>query len=491
MWSREGTEIAFNSNARNGKDMDIYTCDGRNPESVRKLAEVNGHWYPLDWSPDGSRILAMEYISILDSRLHLIDAATGEIERITPKEKIASYRRAVFGADRETIYATTDREGEYVELYEVDLKSGEWKPITRDISWNIRDIAISSDSGVLAFTANEEGYNRFYAYETATQKVRRIEGIPSGLILGLHFARKANKVVFTLETPTKSEDAYSYDLDENRLVRWTDSEMAGLNPAELVEPELIRFKSFDGIEIPAFYFRPEGEGPFPVVVKIHGGPESQARPGFYPYFQYLVKEKGIAVLMPNVRGSDGYGKTYLAMDNGFKREDSVRDIGALLDWVETRPELDSSRVGVYGGSYGGYMVLASLMHFPDRIVAGADYVGISSFISFLENTEEYRRDLRRAEYGDERDPEMRKFFEKISPLYNTDKIKSALFVAHGANDPRVPASETEQIVEAVRSQGQKVWYMLAKNEGHGFVRKNNRDSFYLLLLMFFEHHLTK
>jgi dipeptidyl aminopeptidase/acylaminoacyl peptidase len=265
--------------------------------------------------------------------------------------------------------------------------------------------------------------------------------------------------------------------------------MGGLSKSRLVEPELVRFETFDGREIPAFYYRPAGPGPFPALISIHGGPESQARPSFSSSIQYLVNESGIAVLVPNVRGSSGYGKAYLSLDNGMLREDSVKDIGALLDWIGTRPELDARRVGVTGGSYGGYMVLASLVHFGNRIVAGTDVVGISSFITFLESTAEYRRDLRRVEYGDERDPEMRAHLEKISPLRRAGEIRSALFVAQGANDPRVPAGEAEQIVSAVRAAGQDVWYLLAKNEGHGFRKKENSDLYLQLMVLFFEKHL--
>jgi dipeptidyl aminopeptidase/acylaminoacyl peptidase len=274
-----------------------------------------------------------------------------------------------------------------------------------------------------------------------------------------------------------------------KLERWTESEIGGLPKSRFVEPTLVRFKSFDGLSVPAFYYAAKADGPRPVVVWIHGGPEMQARPELSPLIQYLVTESKISVLVPNVRGSDGYGKSYLLRDNGEKREDSVKDIGALLDWVGTRPELDKKRVAVFGGSYGGYMVLASLTHFPERIVAGVDVVGISNFVTFLNNTSEYRRDLRRAEYGDERDPKMKAFLQRISPTTNVARIKSALFVAQGLNDPRVPASEAEQIVAGVRKTGRDVWYMLAKNEGHGFTKKENRDTFSLLSVMFLEKQL--
>jgi dipeptidyl aminopeptidase/acylaminoacyl peptidase len=236
-------------------------------------------------------------------------------------------------------------------------------------------------------------------------------------------------------------------------------------------------------------YKPPGDGPFPVVVSIHGGPESQARPAFSSTYQLWLRELGVAILVPNVRGSSGYGKTYVGLDNGFKREDSVRDIGKLLDWIGTQPDLDSDRVAVFGGSYGGYMVLASAVHFSDRLSAAVDIVGISSFVTFLENTQDYRRDLRRVEYGDERDPAMRAHLEKISPVNNVEKITVPMFVVQGQNDPRVPVTEAEQIVAALRKQGQMVWYMNALNEGHGYRKKENRDLYQQATVLFFREHL--
>jgi dipeptidyl aminopeptidase/acylaminoacyl peptidase len=256
----------------------------------------------------------------------------------------------------------------------------------------------------------------------------------------------------------------------------------------------VRYETFDAVDgkkrtIPAFYYKPEGDGPFPVVINIHGGPESQALPAFSPNTQYLVREMGIAVLVPNVRGSSGYGKDYLQLDNAVKREDSVRDIGALLDWIAKQPELDADRVGVSGGSYGGYMVLASMIHYDQRIRAGIDVVGISDFRTFLANTEDYRRDLRRAEYGDERVPEVGAYLDAIAPLRNAAKITRPLFVAQGFNDPRVPYTEAEQIVKAVRGNGGQVWYLMFKDEGHGFRKKANADLFGAASVLFWEQHL--
>jgi dipeptidyl aminopeptidase/acylaminoacyl peptidase len=488
LWSNGGAWIAYASNARNKRDFDIWIADGKDPGSALRLNEVQGWWSPLDWSADDKKLLLGEYISVNESVLHVLDVASRTVTRLTPPGPVA-YDEAVFGQDGKTVYVASDREGEFKELYETDVAGKAWRPLTRDIPWDVESLELSADGRTLAFTVNQEGYSALYLLDTRTRKHQAVAGLPKGIVSGLHFARRAPVLGFTLATATSTGDVFTYDLRRRKVTRWTESELGGLARGRMVEPELVRYKSFDGREIPAFYYKPQGQGPFPVLISIHGGPEAQARPTFSSPIQYLVNESGMAVLTPNVRGSAGYGKTYLTLDNGALREDSVKDIGALLDWIATRPELDAKRVGVFGGSYGGYMVLASLVHFGDRIAAGVDVVGISNFVTFLQNTAEYRRDLRRVEYGDESDPEMRATLEKISPLARVNEIRSALFVAQGANDPRVPASEAEQIVAAVRAAGQDVWYMLAKNEGHGFNKKENRDLYLQLMVLFFDKHL--
>jgi dipeptidyl aminopeptidase/acylaminoacyl peptidase len=501
VWSRDGKRFAWASTSRNGRDYDIWLADGGRPESAVLAVEGAGLWSPLAFSGDGKRLLISEYISITHSRLHLAEladpgaqpaaassAGSRRVTTITP-EAPASYRTAVLAPDGKRAYVASDRAGEFVELYEVDLVKGGWRPLTRQIRWNVEDVALSADGRTLAFVVNQGGYGSIHLLDTRSRKIRRLPGLPQGIAYALRFARKAPVLGFTLLGPTSAGDAYTYDLRSWKLTRWTESEMGGLVPARLLAPTLIEYTSFDGRKIPALYYRPARAGPFPVVIKIHGGPEAQAVPYFSPLTQLLAAERGIAVIEPNVRGSDGYGKTYLSLDDGTKREDSVKDIGALLDWVAGQRELDSKRVAVYGGSYGGYMVLASLVKFGPRLVAGICSVGISNFITFLENTADYRRDLRRVEYGDERDPDMRAFLESISPVHHADRIQSALFVAQGANDPRVPIGEAEQIVRAVRRGGQDVWYMLARDEGHGFSKKENRDTSLLLSILFLERHL--
>ena len=489
VWSHDGARIAYTSNARNGKDMDLYLGDGKSKQAEKLLLERKGHWYPIEFSKDGKRLLVGEYISINDSRLYVVDVETKQVKSITPESPRASYRDAALSANGKRVYLATDREGEHVELYSVEIDTGAHKPLSRHIAWNVEELALSPDETTLAFVTNEGGFGVLRLLDTRTGKERAVAQTKKGMVSGLSFAKKSGRLAFSLGSASEPGDAYTLDPRTAKLVRWTESEVGGIPRDRFVSPELVEYPTFDERKIPAFYYRPPGKGPHPVLVWIHGGPEAQSRPNFQPLIQYLVAESKIAVLVPNVRGSDGYGKSYLLLDNGKLRENSVRDIGALLDWVGKRSELDEKRVAVLGGSYGGYMVLASLVHFSERIVAGVDVVGIGNFVTFLENTKDYRRDLRRAEYGDERDPEMRRFLKAISPSENAAKIKSHLFVAHGANDPRVPVSETDAIVAEVKKQGRDVWYMVAKNEGHGFQKKDNRDMFYMLTVLFLEKHL--
>jgi dipeptidyl aminopeptidase/acylaminoacyl peptidase len=501
VFSRDGQRLAWASTARNSRDFDVWLSNGREPATASQIVQGSGQWQPLDFSEDGKSLLIQEEISITDTRLHLADLEHKSLKHLTPGTTPVACRDAVLSRDGRSVYVASDRQGELVSLYELDLAqfAGEgelepskiqWRALAPSIPWNVEEVELSADGRTLAFVINEAGSGRLYLLDTRTRRVSPVAQIPEGSVTGLKFARSAPVLGFSLLSATRTGDAYTYDVRLGKLTRWTDSEMGGLDPSRFRAPQLIQYPSFDGVKIPAFYHRPQGPGPFPVVISIHGGPESQARALFNPLTQYLVSEAGIAVLEPNVRGSDGYGKSYLSLDDGPKRQDSVKDIGALLDWVSSQPELDARRVAVMGGSYGGYMVLASLVQFGERIKAGVDVVGISNFVTFLENTSEYRRDLRRVEYGDERDPAMRKLLLDISPLSHVDKIQSALFVAQGANDPRVPASEAEQIRQAVSRAGHDVWYMLASNEGHGFAKKENRDTLTLLEILFLQKHLT-
>jgi dipeptidyl aminopeptidase/acylaminoacyl peptidase len=358
----------------------------------------------------------------------------------------------------------------------------------------VEDLELSNDGTRLAFRTNEDGIGKLYVLDTRTRQYQPVSGVPVGVLGGLAFHPDNVQLAFSVSSAQSPGDVYVLNAQSNALERWTHSEVGGLNTADFVAPTLIRYETFDKVngkprQIPAFYYKPKGNGKFPVVISIHGGPEGQFTPGFSWFPQYLTNQMGIAMIAPNVRGSTGYGKTYVTLDNGPRREESVQDIGKLLDWIAKQPELDASRVLVYGGSYGGYMTLASLTHFNDRLRGGIDVVGISNWITFLEKTEAYRRDLRRAEYGDERDPKMREYLTKISPVNNAQKITKPLFVIQGLNDPRVPAGESEQMVQAVRKNGGTVWYLAAKDEGHGFRKKSNSDFQTAAMMLFMEQFL--
>jgi dipeptidyl aminopeptidase/acylaminoacyl peptidase len=486
--AKKGTHAYYASNIRNGVDFDVWSVDLASGES-RKVADGSGYTFPIDVSEDGKKLLLRRYRSIRDSELSVLDLATGQTVLLTDPKTPTANPAALFAKDGVTVYVTSDREGEFVKLYSTRPGSQEWKLLSGEVPWNVESMALSADGRSLAFAANEGGKSALYLRDLRRGRNTRVAAAPEGVLSGLQFAEAAPVLAFSVASPRSPGDAYTYDLRRRKLTRWTESELAGLSEAALVRPTLVEFVTFDGAKIPAWQYLPDGPGPHPVVIRIHGGPESQARPYYSALTQYLVKESKVAVLQPNVRGSAGYGKTYLSLDDGKRREDSVKDIGALLNWIEAQANLDSKRVAVTGGSYGGYMVLASLVHFGERIRAGIDSVGISNFVTFLTNTADYRRDLRRVEYGDESDPKMREFLTSISPLSQVDKIRSSLFVVQGLNDPRVPASEAEQIVKAVREQGQKVWYMLARDEGHGFKKRRNRDLLTQLSVLFLQDAL--
>ena len=485
-WSNRGDRFAYASTRRDGRNYDIYVANPQQGHDAHRLVlEGNGLWVPMDWSPSDDRLLVINYRSITDSKIFLLDLASGEKTQVYPQDEPVGFGGAAFDHTGNAVYVIHDHGGEFKQLYRLHLESGKSTPLSAEIPWDVSSFTLTRDRSRMAFVTNEGGMSRLYMRDVKRDRELPVPDLPVGLVGGLAFKPDGHALAMTLNTPQSPSDVFVYEFTGRRLVRWTESEVGGLDTAEFPVPGLVSFKSFDGLEVPAWLYLPEGEGPHPVIVQIHGGPEAQSRPNFSSTFAYWVNELGAAVISPNVRGSSGYGKSYLQLDNGPLREDSVKDIGALLDWIKSRPDLDAERVIVYGGSYGGYMVLASMMHFDERLLGGVSIVGISSFATFLENTESYRRDLRRAEYGDERDPEMRAIMERISPLNNAEKIRSPLFVAQGLNDPRVPYTESEQIVAAVRNNGVPVWYLLAKDEGHGFAKKPNRDYFQAATVLFF------
>jgi dipeptidyl aminopeptidase/acylaminoacyl peptidase len=497
VWSHDGKLLAYASNARNGRDFDLYVADPSTPGSERRVAELKGSWNPLDWSPDSRRILLSEDISANEGYLHWADAATGEIHTLTPRRPAGSepvaYQGGIWSKDGRSVYAANDEDSEFLRIVRIDVdKPGKPAVVSSSISWDVEDFDLSDDGSLLASLTNEDGFSRVHILDLKTGKEVATPELPEGVATGLQFRPKSHEIGFSISWARAPSDVYSYDVDSKRLERWTASEAGGLNTASFPEPELVHYASFDGRKIPAFVYRPAADrfpGPRPVYINIHGGPEGQSRPNFLGSNNYFINELGVVVLVPNVRGSSGYGKSFLKMDNGERREDSVKDIGALLDWIATQPGLDSKRVMVSGGSYGGYMVLAALVHYSDRLCCAFESVGISNFITFLQNTSGYRQDLRRVEYGDERDPKMREYLEKIAPIKQVQKMTKPRLVAQGANDPRVPLSESDQIVAALEGRGVPVWYLVGKDEGHGFSKKTNTDYQRAVLVRFMREFL--
>lgn len=503
VWDRQGRRLAYQSTRRNGASNDVWLMDPMDPaSSVMILESPDGTWWgPAEFSESGSKLLISNYVSIADSRVYLLHLDSRQKKLMAGgTEKASANIPLGFDKDEGGFFFVTDQGSEFKQLAWQSLESGaEAEIITADIPWDVNSADISYDRRRIAFAVNENGMSRLYLLDTKTKKYRSVDNIPTGLVFGLDFSPDDRYLGMTLNTARTPSDTFVLELGDGpleyvQLVRWTTSEVGGLDSSTFQTPELIEYPTFDNDgdsprQIPAWLYKPRGAGPFPVVVSIHGGPEGQSRPSFSSTYQMWVEKLGVAVVIPNVRGSSGYGKSYLSLDNGFRREDSVRDIGALLDWIATQPDLDKERVAVFGGSYGGYMVLASAFNYSDKLKAAVDIVGISNFVTFLENTQDYRRDLRRVEYGDERVPAMRAYLEKISPLNNVEKIAIPMLIVQGENDPRVPVTESKQVVEALRSQGQIVWFMNALNEGHGYRKKENRDIYQQVTVLFLQQHL--
>ena len=504
VWDRSGKWIAYQSTRRNGASNDIWMMDVNNPETAGVVLESpDGTWWGgADFSADNQKLLVVNYVGNMDSRAHLLDLKTGDMRMLAgDPEKGGANLAMAFDRKSEGFFFVTDQNGEFQQLAWQSLEEGA-KPefVTADIPWHVEGGAFSDDRTRAAFTVNENGFSRLYLIDPDSREYRAVDTIPTGLVGSLEFSPDGKTLGMTLNTSQTPSDSFTLALGDSpleygELTRWTYSEVGRLDTDTFVVPELVSFPTFDSGKggpdsIPAWVYKPETEGPHPVIIVIHGGPEGQARPSFSSTYQMWVQKLGAAVVRPNVRGSDGYGKHFMSLDNGFKREDSVKDIGALLDWIATQPDLDQDRVAVFGGSYGGYMVLASAVHYSDRLKAAVDVVGISNFVTFLENTQSYRRDLRRVEYGDERDPAMRKHLESISPLNHVEKIDVPMFVVQGQNDPRVPVTEAEQVVKALRANGQPVWYMNAMNEGHGYRKKENADIYQQATVMFLREHLV-
>lgn len=491
--SRDGALLGYSSPQRNGIDDDLYVMDPRRPESRRLVSQVSGSWWMFkDFSHSDRTALVTKFVSISDAPLFELDLLSGTM---TPRGDVhtgaASYTKAKYFRDG-SIIATSDADSDFIRLGRVDPKTNRFLAMNPETNHDVEDFAISPDGTFIAYIVNDDGESRLRIMDARTWRVTGGPALPAGRISNLAIA-PWGEVGFTFASARSPDDVYAVNPKSFRVTRWTQSEAGGLDPGVNVEPQVLRVKSFDGTTVSGFLYQPDAKrfpGPRPLILNFHGGPESQFRPGFLGFDNYLINELGIALLYPNVRGSTGYGKYFASLDNGpFKREDAITDVGAILDELRRNTAIDSSRIAVNGISYGGYMALGSMVHYSDRLRAGLERVGISSFVTFLEHTALYRRELRRPEYGDERDPAQRAQLLAISPLSRAADIRIPLMAEAGANDPRVPASEAEAIVMAVRAGGGNAWLLVGENEGHHFMRKENRDYQHWAEIMFWREHL--
>jgi dipeptidyl aminopeptidase/acylaminoacyl peptidase len=492
-WSTGGDLIAHTSTRRTGQDTDLWVMNPADPKTDHLLTQLKGGgWAPEDWSPDDKKILLLEEVSINESYVWLVDAASGDKTALTPRQtgEQVAYSRARFSKDGKGVYLTTDKGSEFQRLVYLDLASKQTTVLTPNIPWDVDEFALSHDGKTLAFVTNEDGLSALHLLDTATRHVRPAPKLPVGVVGGLLWHRNNRDLAFALTTARSPNDCYSLDVITGRVERWTSSETA-VNTDTFPQAQLVRWKSFDGMMISGFLYHPPAKfaGKHPVLVDIHGGPEGQSRPGFLVHDNYYLNELGIALVFPNVRGSTGRGKTFTKLDNGFLRQDTYKDINALFDWIAAQPDLDADRIAVIGGSYGGHMTLAISTFYSGRIRCSIDVVGMSNLVTFLEHTEAYRRDLRRVEYGDERDPKMLEFLESIAPMNNLEKIQKPMLVVAGKNDPRVPVSESDQIVAGLKKQGTPVWYLMAKDEGHGYQKKANQDFLLYTTVVFLQQYL--
>ena len=483
--SRSG-RLAFDSNRRNGKDRDLYIVDPMDPGSSRMVAEVNGSWEVKAWSPDDRSLLAFEMLPGNDTAIWSIDVASGRRSRLTPPEP-ATWMDPHYAPDASAVYAISDLGSELPRAWR--WRADSWTPITRDGD-SVEAIALSPDGRTLAISFDRDASSRLELLDTTTLMAGPVSDLPAGQlappgsprgIWNLQWHRDGSELAFTFGSVRTMGDVFGVNAESGRVTRWTESRVGGVDPSTLPDPEIVRWKSFDGRMISGVLYRPPARftGPRPVMINIHGGPNDvRERPRFQGRSAYFLNELGIAIIYPNVRGSFGFGRSFEKLDDGMQRADAVRDIGALLDWIGAQPALDTKRVMVTGASYGGYMAYAVAQRYGDRIRCALAGAAISDFVTYLESTEPGRQEDRRAEYGDERDPKIRAFLSRISPLAQAAKIKVPLMIAHGRQDARVAVAQAESMFRAVADNQVPVWLAIYEDEGHeNFPRSRDHGNF--------------
>jgi len=493
VWSNKENRIVYSSSPVGGNGVSLFVMNPFEPESNRLLAKSAGTYFKaFDWSPNDTNVVFCDFASNATSTLWMIDTASGKKEQLSPSQA-DYYDSPQFSKDGTGIYVITDHESEIRRLAYIDLTTKKFKYVSSHVNWGVEEFKLSANGRQLAFITNEEGISRLHLLDVSSGKDVAVASLPSGIISDLTWRDDSNDLAFNVKTSHTPMDVYSINAETQKVEHWTQAQGVGVDVASIPDPELIRWKSFDNRIISGFLLRPPAKftGKRPVVIEIHGGPEEQYRPSFWGQDNYLLNELGLVKIYPNIRGSSGYGKTFLSLDDGTKREDAVKDVGALLDWIKSQPSLDPERIMISGASYGGYISLSVATEYPGKIRTTQSIVGPTDLVTFLENTEGWRRDIRRAEYGDERDPRMHEYLENISPRKNAKKIISPLFIVQGQNDPRVKATEAEQLISLVRKNNIPVWYLLAKDEGHDFVNQRTIDFEFYATVLFIQQFLLR
>lgn len=491
-YSHSGVQIAFRSTMVDTRYADICVMNPRVPHSTRILMQVDRPgWALQDWAHDDQHVLASHAVSINDGYLWQINSITGETTLLT-KDRATQrrYLEARFTPNDDAIWVVVSESGQ-PRIEWLPIKPGALPPKIPTTTGDVLDLALSPDGTHLAYTVRQGDVMDLHIFDTTNGGEEPASGLPRGLISRLRWNGNGTELGFSLGGFDRTTQACSYTLANHQMVQWTSPGL--LPPPHLaVKPESISLNSFDGLAISGYIYRPDPArfpGRRPVIVNIHGGPAAEYVPSYSPMVNYYVNEQGVAMVFPNVRGSTGFGEHFEELDNGKLREDSVKDIGAFLDWIQNDPHLDAQRVGVQGGSYGGYMVLAALYHYGNRLRCGSDAMGITDFVTFLKNTEEHRQANRRYEYGDERFPDMNAFLQSVSPLNHVAEINDPVLITAGKNDPRVPESESDQMVTALRARNNIVWYILGESEGHGFHDEADADYQTAAEAMFFQTYL--
>ena len=494
VWSNAGDKIVYSSTPSGSSGVNLRLLNPFDPKSDHLLAQSSGSYFKAyDWSPDDKHVVYCDFTSNTASTLWLVDVANGGKVLLSPNAaKSELYDFPQFSEVGKGIYVITDHDSDFRQLAYIDLASRKMSYVPSARQWDVDEFQVAPDGKTIAFITNEDGISKLHLFDIATGKERGVTQIPLGIISDIKWRKDSSELAFNFKSPSSPNDVYSVHAETGQVELWTKSVTSGIDTSKFSQPELIHWSTFDKRNISGFLYRPpvNFKGKRPVIIDIHGGPEEHYRPGFGYEDNYFLNELGIARIYPNVRGSSGYGRAFLHLDDGVRREGAIKDIGALLDWIKAQPDLDADRVLVEGVSYGGYLALSTAFTYSDRIRAVISDSGISNLASFVEHTEGWRRELQRAEFGDERDAKTREFMERTAPLNNAQYMKKPLLIIQGQNDPRVPVSEAARLVAATKDRI-PVWYIVAKDEGHGFMQQNNRNYRLYATVLFVKEFLLK